>query len=277
MQAGTIDVYPVVPLKGAEAILRNPKFNILRHTSADYRSLHMRVDKAPLNDKRVRQAVAYSIDRTALVKKLFNGAAIIANDHSFAPVYVDSQRANAGIPQRQQNTPKSKALLAAAGQAKGIKLTLTTENLLEMPQFAVAIKQDAAKAGIDVTLDIMPSAQYYGSGANQPWLVVPFGMTDWAARGTAAQAIIPEFPCGAVWNSAHWCDQTFTKTFAQYNAELDHQKRRALALKLAKIQHEQVPVVIAYWIDAQRATTKNVHGLAPAPDNFIDLRAVWLS
>jgi peptide/nickel transport system substrate-binding protein len=277
VQAGDIDVYPVVPLKGAEALLGNPKLTILQHPSADYRSLHMRVDTPPLNDKRVRQAVMLCIDREALVKSLFNGAATIANDHSFAPVYVDSQLAVQDVPQRKVNYGQAKALLAAAGHSGGIKLTLTTENLLEMPQYAVAIKEGCQRAGIDVTLNIMPSAQYYGSGANQPWLVVPFGMTDWAARGTASQAIIPEFPCGAAWDSAHWCDQTFTKTFAAYNGELDHQKRRQLALQLARIQQDEVPVGIAYWISARRATTKAVNGLAPAPDNFLDLRAVWLS
>ena len=58
----------------------------------------MRVDQAPFKDKRVRQAVAYCIDRAALVKSLFNGAATVANDHSFAPVYVDTELANIGYP-----------------------------------------------------------------------------------------------------------------------------------------------------------------------------------
>ena len=95
--------------------------------------------------------------------------------------------ANKSIPQRKQNIAKAKALLAAAGHSNGIKLTLTTENLLEMPQYAVAIKQYARQAGIDVTLDILPSAQYYGSGKNQPWLVVPFGCVDWSARAVPSQ------------------------------------------------------------------------------------------
>ena len=60
-------------------------------------------------------------------------------------------------------------------------------------------------------------------------------------------------------------------------SELDHQKRQQLALELAKIQHEELPVIISYWIEAQRATTKAVNGFPTAPDNFIDLRATWLS
>jgi peptide/nickel transport system substrate-binding protein len=277
MQAGDVDVYPVLPLKGAEALLGNPKLTVLQHPSADYRSLHMRVDMAPFNDRRVRQAVMLCIDREALVKSLFGGAATVANDHSFAPVYVDTQLADQDIPQRARDYTKARSLLAAAGHSGGFTVTLTTENLLEMPQYAVALKESCRPAGINVNLNIMPTAQYYGSGSNQPWLVVPFGMTDWAARGTASQAIIPEFPCGAAWNSAHWCDPTFDKLFAAYNGELDHQKRRRLALQLARIQYDEVPVGIAYWISARRVTTKAVHGLAPAPDNFLDLRAVWLS
>ena len=276
MQAGDVDIYPVVPLKGGEPILANPSFNILRHDSADYRSIHMRVDQAPFKDKRVRQAVAYCIDRAALVKSLFNGAASVANDHSFAPVYVDTELANSGIPQRTQDYSKAKALLAEAG-VTGFDITLTTGQYLEMPQYAVAIREYCKPAGINVNLNIMPTDQYYGSGDNQPWLVVPMGETDWAARGTVAQAIIPEFPTGALWNSAHWSDANFDKLFAEYNAELDHQKRKQLALEIAKIQHEEVPVMISYWIGAQRATTKAVQGFPAAPDNFIDLRATWLS
>ncbi|MGH7077039.1 MAG: ABC transporter substrate-binding protein, partial [Acetobacteraceae bacterium] len=277
MQAGDLDIYPVLPLKGAEVLLRNRKLKILEHASADYRSVHMRVDKPPFDDQRVRQAIACCLDRDAIVKSLFNGAAGVANDHSFAPVYVDTELAIKDVPQRKQDYAKAKALLAAAGHANGIKVTLTTENLLEMPQYAVAIKAYCQPAGIEVDLHIMTVAQYYGSGANQPWLVVPFGMTDWASRGTASQAIIPEFPCGAQWNSAHWCNKEFDQTFIEYNGELDQQKRRKLALDLARIENDEVPVAIGYWINARRATTERVHGLAAAPDNFIDLGGVWLA
>ena len=188
----------------------------------------------------MRQAVAYCINREALVKSLFNGAATVANDHSFAPVYVDTQIANSEIPQRKQDYEKAKALLKEAG-VNGVEITLTTGQYLEMPQYAVALREYCKPAGININVNVMPTDQYYGSGDNQPWLVVPMGETDWAARGTVAQAIIPEFPTGALWNAAHWSDAQFDKLFADYNAELDHQKRQKLALEIAKIEHEELP------------------------------------
>jgi peptide/nickel transport system substrate-binding protein len=235
----------------------------------------MRVDRAPFQDKRVRQAVAHCIDRGALANSLFNGAAAIANDHSFAPIYADSELANSDIPQRKQDYAKAKSLLANAG-VKELNVTLTTGQFLEMPQYAVAIRDFCKPVGINISLSVMPANQYFGGGDNQPWLVVPMGETDWAARGTAAQAIIPEFPTGALWNAAHWQNADFDKLFADYNAELDHQRRKKLALELAKIQHEEVPVMICYWIAGQRATAKAVEGFPAAPSQ-IDMRATWLS
>ena len=277
MQAGDLDIYPVVPLKGAEALLRNTKIDILTHASADYRSLHMRVDQPPFNDKRVRQAVALCLDREAIAKSLFNGAAGVANDHSFAPVYVDTQLAVRDLPQRKQDYQKAKALLAQAGHAQGLTVTLTTENLLEMPQYAVAIKAYCAPAGINVNLNIMPSAQDLWGGC-QPALARGAVRHDRLGGSRHGEpAIIPEFPCGAAWNSAHWCDKNFDSTFASYNAELDHQKRQKLALQLATFRTRSCRSQSATGSRRAGPTAKSVHGLAAAPDNFLDLRGVWLA
>ena len=133
-------------------------------------------------------------------------------------------------------TQKAKALLAQAGHAQGLTVTLTTENLLEMPQYAVAIKAYCAPAGINVNLNIMPSRPgTMGRVPTSPGSWCRSAMTDWAARGTVElRPSSPSFPCGAAWNSAHWCDQEFRQApLPSYNAELDHQKRQKLALQLA--------------------------------------------
>src|SRR5437588_11782456 len=86
LQSRAIDVYPNVTYAGNQALFHNSNINSLRHASGSYRELHMRVDKAPFSDKRVRQAVALSLDRQALVKGLVNGLGTVGNDHVWAPV-----------------------------------------------------------------------------------------------------------------------------------------------------------------------------------------------
>jgi hypothetical protein len=55
------------------------------------------------------------------------------------------------------------------------------------------------------------------------------------------------------------------------------QKRKALAVQAATIQNEEVPDVIAYWINELRATRNNVHGLAVGPTFHLDAREMWKS
>ena len=282
LQGGTINVFPQVPYQGSQALFSDSNISVSETPSSEYRTLQMRTDEAPFNDKNLRLAVAYALDRPGLVSGLFNGKAELGNDHAFAPIYPGSPTTSQ-VPQRVQDINKAKSLVGG----KTVNVTLTTEQFLEIPEYAQFVKQMVAPAGINVKLDVQPQGTFYGTGANQPWLQVPFGITDWGARGTAGQTIDPAYLCRSVpnaklsnsgaWNSAHWCDPAFDKLVQQFEGEVDQQKRQGLAVQAAKIQQAEVPDVIAYWIKELRATRNNVHGLAVGPTFHLDASAMWLS
>jgi peptide/nickel transport system substrate-binding protein len=275
LQGGAIDGLTSLPQSAAPPLFSDANIVVLQNHSSDYRTLQMRVDIEPFNDKRLRQAVAWSLDREAIVQAIYGPRASIGNDHGFAPIFPDS-KVTEQIEQRKQNYDKARALMAEAGKADGFAVTLTTEQYLEIPQYAVFVKDHAKGAGIDVTLDIQPQNTYYGSGDNQPWLSVPFGITDWAPRGNPSDTITPAYTCAAPWNSAHWCNEDFDAAMREYDGSVDEQKRLAAALKAATIQHEEVPAVIAYWGDTLRAANKKLQGLAKGP-NALDARALWMA
>jgi peptide/nickel transport system substrate-binding protein len=277
LQTGAIDVYPSMPFQGNQALFSNPDVAVLESSSSQYRTLQMRTDQAPFDTREVRQALAYCLDREALVQSLFDGRAEVGNDHAFAPIYPVSELALQEVPQRTPDIEQAQALLAQAGHTGGLSATLTTMQSSEIPQYAVSVQEMSRPAGFDIELDIQPVNDYYGSGDNQPWLEVPLGITDWGARGSASQTITPAYLCGAVWNSAHWCDERFDQAVARLEAEADLQRQKELAVEAARIQHEEVPDIIAYWIKELRATRTNVHDLAAGPVLHLDLRGVWLS
>jgi peptide/nickel transport system substrate-binding protein len=285
LQGGAIDVFPQTPFQGSQALFSDSNITVLQSESSEYRYVHMRVDQEPFTDKRVRQAVAYCLDRPGLVQGLFGGRAQLGNDHPFAPVYPSSPQPG-DIPQRAQDYDKAKSLLAAAGQSN-LSITLETEQFLEIPQYAQFIQQQCKPAGINIKLQIEDQGTYYGSGKDQPWLQSTFGITDWGARGTASQTIGPAYLCRSVpkpdlsnsgaWNESHWCNEQYDKLVEQFDAELDQQKRHDIAVQAAKLQIEETPNVIGYWIKEQRTTRKNVHGLAAGPTFHLDPRRMWLS
>ena len=63
LQGSDVDVIAQFVPAGAAAILNNPTYKIIKLKSANHRELSMRNDQAPFTDPRVRQAVAYTIDR----------------------------------------------------------------------------------------------------------------------------------------------------------------------------------------------------------------------
>jgi peptide/nickel transport system substrate-binding protein len=270
LQSGEADVTLEARYQGSQALFDNPEIRMQREPSSAYRALHLRVDGPPLDSPLVRQAIALSLDRPALVQGLYNGRADIGNDHAFAPVYPTHPDSPA---QRRQDHAEARRLLEQAGHPRGIAITLTIEQFEDVPQYGIFAKEMCRPAGIDINLEILSQAEYYGSGDNQPWLEVPAGITDWASRGTASQTIGPAYRCGAVWNSAHWCDERFERLMRDFDGELDVQRRKQLAADAARIQHDAVPAVIAYWIDDLRASRLSVGGLATGPRP--DMATMW--
>jgi peptide/nickel transport system substrate-binding protein len=272
LQSGEADVTLEARYQGSQPLFDNAEVRMQREPSSAYRALHLRVDRPPLDSSLVRRAIALSLDRPALVQGLYNGRADLGNDHAFAPVYPTHP---GSPPQRRQDYAAARRLLEQAGHPRGLAMTLTLEQFEDVPQYGIFAKEMCKPAGIDVKLEILSQAEYYGSGDNQPWLEVPAGITDWASRGTASQTIGPAYRCGAVWNSAHWCDQEFERLLREFDGELDLQRRRQQAAEAAQIQHDAVPAVISYWIDDLRASRVHVRGLAGGPRP--DLARVWRS
>jgi peptide/nickel transport system substrate-binding protein len=277
LQSGEIDVIPNTASEGSQALFSDANIVKLQTGSSAYRELHMRVDQAPFKDPRVRQALALAIDRPALIKTVLGGRGDVGNDHPFAPVFPISKTILSRIPQREANVAAAKKLLAQAGHPHGFRATLTTEQFLEIPDYAVFLKQAAASIGVDLNLNIEPQNTYYGSGANQPWLKVPLGIVDWGSRGVPSELITPAFTCKGIWNSAHWCNPAYTHLIAQFAGQSDEQKRAKLALQAAKLQQEATPAIIAYWNKELRTTRKNVHGLAAGPASHLDVSGLWVA
>jgi peptide/nickel transport system substrate-binding protein len=86
-------------------------FNVIKLTASYHRELSMRTDISPFTNKYVRQVIAYTLDRPAIVQALFKGYAGVGNDSPFAPAFPATVGPPA-IPQRTKNLRLAKELLA---------------------------------------------------------------------------------------------------------------------------------------------------------------------
>ena len=222
----------------------------------------MRTDTGPFADKRVRQAMALTLDRPALVAGLFRGQAEIGNDSPISPLYPSADPA---VPQRHKDLDRAKALLAEAGVPNGFAATLVTERLQEMPDYAVLIQNAAAAIGVKLALKIEDQGAYYGSAkaGSSDWLDATLGMTDYGHRGIPNVLLAATLGSGGAWNSAHFHDPAFDKLLADYVAATDLGVQRRAAGQIDALLLDQTPAVIAYFFDHLTATGPGVTGVQP--------------
>jgi peptide/nickel transport system substrate-binding protein len=267
LQAGAIDAMDQFSVATSPQLL-NGSFNVISIKAATHRQLSMRNDLHPFNNKYVRQAIAYTLDRPAIVAALFKGLAQVGNDSPFAPVY---KSRDASVPQRAKNLTLAKQLLAKGGVPNGFATPLLTETTQEMPHYAQIIKQSAAQIGVNISLTIETPTKYYGSAVfgKSDWLDGEMSLVDYGARsvpnvylGAPLHSINAKAGTGS-WNAARFNNPTFDMLASQYVAAVDLTSQRKIAGQIERLLLDETPIIFAYFYDYLTATAKNVSGVYP--------------
>ncbi|MDX6564702.1 MAG: peptide/nickel transport system substrate-binding protein [Solirubrobacteraceae bacterium] len=274
LQGGQVDVIVQFVTQGAQSLLNNSSYNIIKLKSANHRELSMRNDMAPFTDPRVRQAIALALDRPGMVAALLSGDGVLGNDSPFSPKFPST---NTSAPQRAQDIAKAKQLLAAAGHPNGFSTTLTTEQYEEVPALAQVIAQAASKIGVTMKLKVETQTNYYGKSTygNSDWLDAIVSLVDYGDRGVPNVFLEAPLTSGGPWNAAHFKNPTYDGLVKQYVASVDLQTQRTLAGKIETLLLNETPLVIPYFVDGLTATTANVHGVNPTSISAIYLKDAY--
>ncbi|CAN7504847.1 ABC transporter substrate-binding protein [Rhizobium sp. LjRoot254] len=260
LQGGQIDFIQQVPILQAAGIMNDPTVDMLSIPSIAHSQVHMRTDKAPFTDKRVRQAIALCLDREKIVQGLMRGKAQIGNDSPFALAYPSTDKT---VPQRQKDIAKAKELMAAAGMPDGFEVTLTTEKYLEIPDYAVIIQNAVKEIGGKINLNIMDQGAYYADAVygNSPWLDSDMGITDYGHRGVPNVYLTAPLQSEGTWNSAHFKNKEYDGLVAGYLAALDLEAQQAVAGKIQTLLLDESPVLFTYFYDFMSAAKKGSTGI----------------
>jgi peptide/nickel transport system substrate-binding protein len=267
MTGGNIDVLGQFAPSGGEALL-NGNYNVIKLKSSAHRQLSMRCDKAPFTNPRVRQAIALTLDRKAIVQALFKGFADVGNDSPFWSGFAST---NTSVAQRVQDIAKAKSLLSAAGHASGFSTQLITEAFLEIPQYAQIVAQSAKAIGVNINLKVESSSQYYGKATfgNSDWLDATMSLVDYGHRSVpnlflAAPLQTTNATTGTgPWNAAHFSNSQYDSLIKQYFAALDVPTQKSVAGQIETLLLAQTPIIFAYFYNYLTATAKGVTGVYP--------------
>jgi ABC-type transport system substrate-binding protein len=111
LEAGEVMMINNVPPDQVGALRGNPNLQVISVPSNRVIFVSLRTDRKPFNDKRVRQAMNYAIDREAITKGIFSGMAPVSR----APLPSGVFGFHTGLTPYPYDPERAKKLLAEAG------------------------------------------------------------------------------------------------------------------------------------------------------------------
>ncbi len=243
-----------------DVLRRNDRYIVQDIPTGNWIGIAFRTDIPPYDDVRVRRAIRMAVDREDLLKLTLGGGGIISCDTPVAPN--DQYRANMSCP---QDIPGARALLAEAGFADGIDISLYISTYDESwPAMAVAFQEQVAAAGIRVHVEKVSSDGYW----SEVWMKKPVVATRWGER-PADQALNEAFHSTAKWNETYFKDPGFDRMLERARLELDFNERRNYYIHAQEYLFEKSGTLIPYHVTQLVGLSSRVRNLDPVSNDAV--------
>lgn len=283
LKAGTIDVYGPRPLQFLKQ-MNDPKLleHVEKHIdrSGGYVYLGWNEKREFFQNKRVRQALSYLVDKKNVCQKLQLGLA----DPVESPVYPARPEYDSTLKPWPFDPAKAKALLAEAGwtdsdkdgvldhdDGKGGRTPLRFEILSnsgneDRKALGLVVVDEMKRAGIDASLRTIDWSILLERVKHFDFDAVILG---WTSSGTqppdlyqiwhSSQAI----PGGS--NIISYKNDEVDRVLTEYRTEFDAAKRKALYDRFQEILYDEQPYTFVYAPKSLAAYDKRFHGVTWYP------------
>ena len=244
--------------------------NILSTSTAQTLVCRMNVTKAPYTDARLRQAVVKAVDNARIMELVYPTGAALGENHHVAPLHPEYF----ALPPLKRDVAGAKKLLADAGYADGLELTINVGNTDGPWHQAVAeaMRDQLKDVGIKLNVNVMPESKYWGV-----WTSAPFSATSWTHRPLGTMVLSLAYRTGVPWNESGYSNKDFEAALDKAEATLDVAKRKALMEKVEKILQDDTIMVQPLWRPVYTIVAKKVNGYPAHPTQYHQFNKVWLS
>jgi peptide/nickel transport system substrate-binding protein len=204
--------------------------------------------REPLSSKEFRQALAYAIDREALVQVVFRGNAIAGSPGMMPPTSVWY---NPDTPQYQYDPAKAEELIKGLGyilqnghftkDGQPLKLSLiAAADYKDVGQF---ITQQLAQVGIDIDFQTLEAKTVDARvGA---W---DFDLSIYGHGGIFDPSILQRTILGEGFNSARYNeDAEMTQLLNAQLSEMDAARRKEMVFRIQELYAEDMPALTLYY------------------------------
>ena len=259
LQSGEVDAVNRLDARTVNLLMKDANLKVVRTKGTGNRFCFVtRVTDKPFDNKDLRTALKYGIDREKIIESVYNGYAVPGNDHNLDalnPFY------NTAMPQRKYDPDKAAFFFKKAGLPANTAIELqTSEGAWGSAVDCASLYQQALKkAGINLDVKKVSGDGYW----DNVWLKVPFCAVYWGRRMSADQAFTQVFGEKSDWNDTNWKVPAFQDLLKKARAETDFEKRKQMYWKCQEMIADDDGFICFAITDYLDGYSKKVAGVHP--------------
>jgi len=253
--SGDIDYMDSLDPKSMDLVKGTGAFEVINVPGAAHYTFSMDVSNPLFANADVRNALKFSVDRQAILDKVFSGVGTVANDN---PVVSTMKFAINPEPVHQYDPEMAKSLLKKAG-VENLAVDLSSSDAAFNGALDAAVLfQDSAKAaGINVNVIREPNDGYW----DNVWMKKPFFASGWYGRSTVGALMELAYVGSANWNETRWKNPQFDDLVKAAKAELDDAKRASMYAECQQMIHTDGGLINLMFVNFLSAhSTAVTHG-----------------
>jgi peptide/nickel transport system substrate-binding protein len=164
LQTGRADIIPGVPIELAKSVQGDSNLSLIVQNGIRPPYFVFNTKRPPFDDRRVRQALNYAVDREGIVKGILQGFGEVR----IGPFSRTEPAFNPSGPEYKLDLDRARALLKEAGKDGGFKFDwwLRKDFMVKDEEIMQAIANQLGKIGVKVTLTFVESSVWTPRYAN---------------------------------------------------------------------------------------------------------------
>ncbi|HVG80329.1 MAG TPA: ABC transporter substrate-binding protein [Patescibacteria group bacterium] len=249
---------------------RDPKASAGRPYLPFY--LNLNASKPPFNDKRLRQAIAWAIDRAEIVKLVYFGSHVVTAEPTPEPSpWATGVNAHKGGP----DLAKAKQLMAEAGVTGGLTLTyLVKSQVPVLVKTGEILREQLKKIGITLEVQPLESGQYFEAMVGKKFDIVGGW---WSVTVDPDMFYSPLQHSSSPWNFAGFKSEEADKRIEAFRFTSSPAARKKMYPEMVRWFQEEGSIIVfsneiqKYWMKP------NVQASVPYPSLELKFEETWLA
>lgn len=271
IRKGDSDIISGIDPSSLPLLEKDDNVQVLSEASMNLGYLSLNNKRAPLDNPKVRLALAYAIDRAYIVNTLFSGTSVEAKT-IIPPGMIGFSPENEGFP---HNPQKARKLLKEAGFPNGFTLTLSSHDRARIynpvgGKLAERVQQDLSAVGITVKIDQTEFSTFLDkvkSGAYQ------MAINGWISDNGDPDNFIYEL-AGREDNEHNYVNPEATRLMRDAAMEMDEGRRAEMYRKAEDLLAANPPFIILNHGKQILAVRERVQNFQLHPTGVAQLAAV---